>query len=118
VAYEMASGVPIPDRLDVLHTCDNPPCVRNDTVSLYVLDGIARLSYGHLFLGTVKDNGIDMVEKGRDRQPWAKLTPETVQEIRCRFASGGITKTQLAIEYGVSGSSIGDAINGRTWRRV
>lgn len=118
VAYEMASGEPIPDKLDVLHTCDNPPCVRNDEIGVYILGGIARLRYGHLFLGTVKDNGIDMVEKGRDRQPWAKLTVETVRAIRVRFAAGDITKAALAAEYDVNEATIGDAISGRTWKRA
>lgn len=44
----------IPDGMDVLHTCDNPPCMRPD----------------HLFLGTQLDNMRDASKKGRlaDRQ--------------------------------------------------
>jgi hypothetical protein len=51
IAWEFTNG-PIPDGLDVLHRCDNPPCVRPD----------------HLFLGTLKDNYDDMVQKGRKAQ--------------------------------------------------
>lgn len=40
---------PIPDGMNLLHKCDNPPCVRID----------------HLFLGTIADNSKDMVSKGR-----------------------------------------------------
>jgi hypothetical protein len=41
----------IPIGLDVLHHCDNPPCVRPD----------------HLFLGTQTDNNADRDAKGRGR---------------------------------------------------
>lgn len=47
-AYEMWIG-PIPNGMQVLHQCDNPPCC-NPT---------------HLFLGTNSDNVQDAIEKGR-----------------------------------------------------
>ena len=50
VAYEFAYG-PIPKGMKVLHSCDNPPCCNP----------------GHLFLGTTKDNSVDMVAKGRSK---------------------------------------------------
>ena len=40
---------PIPDSIQVLHSCDHRPCVRPD----------------HLFLGTQQDNIDDMIKKGR-----------------------------------------------------
>lgn len=42
---------PIPPGLFVLHQCDNQPCI----------------NIGHMFLGTAKDNALDMVAKGRHR---------------------------------------------------
>ena len=48
LAWQFAFG-PIPKGLNVLHSCDNPPCVRPD----------------HLFLGTQLDNIHDMMRKGR-----------------------------------------------------
>ena len=47
-AWEDANG-PIPDGMEVLHRCDNPPCINVD----------------HLFIGTHRDNMKDMAAKGR-----------------------------------------------------
>lgn len=47
-AYQLWRG-PIPDGLLVCHTCDNKICFNPD----------------HLFIGTMKDNVADMIQKGR-----------------------------------------------------
>ncbi len=54
VSYMMAYGK-IPEGMCVLHKCDNRKCVRPS----------------HLFLGTVRDNNIDMMKKGR----WHRYAP-------------------------------------------
>ena len=56
--WKMAYG-PIPDGLQVLHHCDNPPCVRPD----------------HLFLGTQQHNVRDAIRKKRFTQNWTKEKP-------------------------------------------
>ena len=50
VSYEIHYGS-IPNGLNVLHTCDNPPCCNP----------------GHLFLGTQSINNWDRAKKGRTK---------------------------------------------------
>lgn len=52
ISWELHFG-PIPLGMQVLHHCDNPPCVRPD----------------HLWLGTAKTNAEDRQSKGRQRRP-------------------------------------------------
>lgn len=51
VSWALTYG-PVPDGLDVLHKCDNPPCVNPE----------------HLFLGTQRDNNLDRDAKGRTQR--------------------------------------------------
>ena len=129
VSWELHNG-PIPDGLAVLHKCDNPPCVNPD----------------HLFLGTQADNLRDMSSKGRnvsqahperlargdrngsrrhpeklargEHNPAAKLTAESVSEIRRRYALGGVSQQELANAFGVSQPMIGNIVRGHSWRHV
>lgn len=107
VAYELTFG-PIPEGLDVLHTCDNPPCVRPV----------------HLFLGTQAVNMADMVAKDRrndahgERAATAKLTSSQVQAIRAHHAKGGISFAQLGREHGIAAPTVAKLIRGITWRRI
>lgn len=64
VAWELVAG-PIPEGLKALHICDNPPCVRNDEVGTYEINGRIFERRGHLFLGTPLDNAEDRDRKGR-----------------------------------------------------
>lgn len=107
IVWELAHG-PIPDELCVLHTCDNPLCLRTS----------------HLFLGTNTDNVNDRVAKGIERHTIgedhhrAQITAEQVVEIRRRFEQGNIQKKVLASEYGLSYSAISHIIKRRTWKHV
>lgn len=103
IAWELTFG-PIPEGMNVLHHCDNPPCV-NPT---------------HLFLGTDSENTNDCISKGRFNPPkgeaqWrAKLTVDQVREIR----KSGLGYKKLGKLYGVTPSCIQSVRKNKTWRFV
>lgn len=104
LSWELFRG-PIPDGLQVLHACDNPPCVNPD----------------HLFLGTHQDNHADCAAKGRlsrgvDRYN-AKVNPEIVRAMRAEHA-GGAKATHLAKKYGIHRSTVADIVHRYKWKEV
>lgn len=110
VVWEWTNG-PLPPETCVLHTCDNPPCVRPD----------------HLFTGSKQSNTDDMMKKGRlvvgrrlkgEDHPASKLSQETVADIRQRYAGGGVTQKQLGTEFCVSQVLIGKIVRGEIWRQT
>lgn len=74
----------------VCHRCDNPPCINP----------------AHLFVGDRATNNQDMAAKRRvahgERHKWMRLTDDDVRAIRDRFAEGGVTRKELAAQYGVT----------------
>lgn len=105
MAYELCVG-PIPEQMQVLHHCDNPPCVCPD----------------HLFQGTPKINAEDREAKGRGAQPSgskhgrAILIEEKVKQIRDEYKAGA-TQTYLAHKHGVSRSTIAHIVRNETWNQ-
>ena len=115
-AYELLVGT-IPEGMDVLHRCDNPPCVRPD----------------HLFLGTIADNNRDMCEKGRHvpggtyttgnykrgiNHHASKLTPDLVREIRQEYNNGGTSYSQLSLKYHIAIGALWRVVNRKAWKEV
>ena len=104
-SYEQHRGQ-IPAGLQVLHHCDNRPCVNPR----------------HLFLGDQQANVDDMINKGRDRKRpltgaenhSAKLNDVTVREIRASPTTAKI----LAKRHGVSVSLIYAIRQRRLWTHI
>lgn len=104
VSWEIHHG-PIPDGLWVLHACDNPSCVNP----------------GHLFLGSPRENTLDMIEKGRNVRGQdhhrARLTEGNITAIRNAHKTGTPQK-ELAAKYGVSKQHVSRVVRGLKWRHI
>ncbi len=106
-AFTLYKG-PVPDNLQVLHSCDNPSCVNPH----------------HLFLGSHADNVSDKCKKGRGRfrphlgskNGCSKLTEEQVKEIR--ELKGRVIQTVMAERYGVSQALISLILLKKGWKHV
>jgi hypothetical protein len=92
----------IPEGLVVCHKCDNPSCVRPN----------------HLFLGTNKENQVDMVLKGRGRigvkNGRSKLTEEQVIELK----ESKLQTKHLMTQYGVNGATVRKIKRGILWSHL
>lgn len=81
--------------------------------------GPSKLSADHV--NAVKDDNrlanlqwLTQAENVR-RSAGARLTRDQVSAIRSRYGRSGLTQRALADEYGVSRTTIGDVVNGRSW---
>ena len=117
LAWTLTKGAP---TQNVLHSCDNPPCVNPD----------------HLFLGTQRENMEDAARKGRvakertkthrparvgnwarrpgEGAPYRKLTWAQVTDIRSRYMAGE-SQVALGRAFGVTNSAIWYVVHNKTW---
>lgn len=107
VAWVLMYG-PVPEGMDVLHRCDNPPCC-NPT---------------HLFLGTHTDNMRDRAAKGRSaptigtQNPKARLTESDVLKIRARWRAGERPAASIAADFPVTKEAVYAIVYYRAWTHV
>lgn len=96
-------------KVMVLHKCDNRPCCNP----------------AHLYLGDVRQNSKDMVERGRARRGPvigsqngnAKLTEADIPVIR-GFIADGLPNTEIARRFGVTHQMISKIRRGHFWTHV
>ena len=95
----------LPSDMEVCHTCDNPLCVKPS----------------HLFLGTRKDNAIDMKKKDRhlngSLNAKAKLTEEQVRQIHL-LSSQGLSQGKLGKTFHVAQGTIFKILHGERWEHI
>lgn len=116
LAHEVFIG-PIPDGLDALHRCDNPPCIEER----------------HLWSGTHQENMADRDAKGRNggwknaghsrpskargsKHPLSKLTDDEARVLKkILLGRARVKVTVLARQHGVSASLLYGLRDGRNW---
>lgn len=103
LSFETFKG-PIPNDMEICHSCDMPSCVNPD----------------HLFLGTRQDNVDDRERKGRNSPPpilrgngapWTKFTDQDIAEIR----ASPLSSLKIAELYQISSSYVRQIRRGE-WR--
>lgn len=95
----MATYGPILPGRHVLHHCDNKACVKPD----------------HLYLGTKRDNALDMGRRSGFHN--AKLTDDSVRQLR-HLAGTGIPASRLADTFGISPAHARKVVSGRAKAHV
>ena len=111
VSWMLTNGI-IPDGVWVLHHCDNRLCVRPD----------------HLFLGTPRDNVIDMMKKGREKMPGnfkkgvpnirRKLSEEIVRLIRKEYIETLTSYSKLAKKYNIAKTPIANLLRHESYVEI
>lgn len=104
ISWVIQNG-PIPNGLEVCHSCDNPPCCNPE----------------HLFLGTKADNQADKTKKGRqlrgEQISGAILTEADVVEIR-RLVASGVSQHALDRKYGLTPGHVHQIVHRQIWAHV
>ena len=107
VSWEIHNG-PIPSGMYVCHTCDVPLCVNPS----------------HLFIGTQKDNAMDMVNKkrnyvrAREKCHFSKITRRKAEAIRLLYLNRKTSVKEVikeAARIGVKRSQFYNIVGNRSW---
>jgi hypothetical protein len=100
LSYELHVG-PIPEGLEILHSCDTPLCINPD----------------HLQPGTHRENVLDCVRKGRAKGGYQSRLPRSARNAIAYLGAMGHSSRQMAVAFGVSRSRIGEITGPAIGRR-
>lgn len=106
IVWELHMG-PIPVGLQVMHWCDNPPCVW----------------LPHLSLGTAKENIQQARDRGRrastrgEDHAQSRLTWDQVDEIRRLWKTNVATQAELSRRFAIHNSAICRIVHEESWIR-
>ncbi len=98
----------IPKNLCICHKCDNPACVSPE----------------HLFIGTQKQNVMDMIKKNRQNYAkgskigLSKLNEEKVKNIKNLIGEKKLSLSEVSKIFNVSIRNIYKILQGKIWRHV
>jgi hypothetical protein len=94
-----------------LHTCDNPSCCNP----------------AHLYVGSAKQNAMDMADRCRVKGPIAKghnnnfnspITEAEAKRIKCLYRETALGYKRIAEIIGVSKFVVRNVVTGKTWKHV
>lgn len=109
LAWKLHHSQEIPVGACVCHSCDNPKCI----------------DPAHLFLGSQAENMSDMRAKGRRKEinagsenGRAKLSDDSVREIRRAYKNNELNQVALAEKFSVSQTVISLIVTRKTWKMV
>ena len=107
IAWELSTGENIPEGVNVLHKCDNPPCCNPS----------------HTYLGTQSDNMKDMIVRNRrahargETHGMAKvpnwIIVETLKFLKTGVSQAKVAKMLVKKGYPCSQSTISNWVRGR-----
>jgi len=106
VSYEIVHG-PIPDGMKACHKCDTPMCVNPR----------------HLFIGTQRDNVLDMFNKRRgnrcmgEKHLKAKITERQALDI-LDMSKQGQSRQEIVKKTGISWGIVSGLVLGTTWKHL
>lgn len=126
-AWAIESGDWPPDDLCVLHVCDQPGCVRNDDVGIYVVNFKAYPRLGHLYLADRIVNNQDMAQKGRrkgrasvvgSQVGTSKLVDADVLAIRAMAETGRWSQEEIAGLFRITQANVSEIILRHSWKHL